>query len=113
MRLYTNPALQGANESNAVSLNSFRSPSTPSALDKLNKRLARQVKLGNIDRETKDALMRQNAEALYGTETFDQEQFDTLLNKLTGSKMNQQRQRSVEKRRDIYTGGLASMMRNF
>jgi len=112
-RLYTNPALQGGNDSNAVSLNSVRSPSTPSDLDKLNKKLTKEVKQGNIDQETKDEIMRQNAEALYGTETFDQDQFDTLLTKLTGSKMKQQRQKSVEGRRDIYAGGLAGMMRNF
>ena len=63
--------------------------------------------------EEKNALVSQAAEAQYGAETFDQAQFDTLLNKLTGSKMKQQRQKSVEGRRDIYAGGLAGMMRNF
>ena len=39
--------------------------------------------------------------------------FQQLLNKLETSKKRQQRQRSVEGRRDIYAGGLASMMTNF
>ena len=39
--------------------------------------------------------------------------FQQLLNKLESSKKRQQRQRSVEGRRDIYAGGLASMMTNF
>jgi hypothetical protein len=43
----------------------------------------------------------------------DLDTFQKLLNKLEGSKKRQQRQRSVEGRRDIYAGGLASMMTNF
>lgn len=39
--------------------------------------------------------------------------FQELLNSLTRSKKAQQRQRSVEGRRDLYAGGLASMMSNF
>lgn len=39
--------------------------------------------------------------------------FQELLNRLTRSKKAQQRQRSVEGRRDLYAGGLASMMSNF
>jgi len=39
--------------------------------------------------------------------------FQQLLSKLEGSKKRQQRQKSVEGRRDIYAQGLASMMRNF
>jgi len=39
--------------------------------------------------------------------------FQDLLNKLEGSKKRQQRQKSVEGRRDIYAQGLASMMSNF
>ena len=41
------------------------------------------------------------------------EDFEALLRKLEGSKMRQQRQKSVEGRRDIYSQGLASMMSNF
>lgn len=40
-------------------------------------------------------------------------QFEDLLSQLEASKMRQQRQRSVEGRRDIYSQGLASMMGNF
>jgi hypothetical protein len=39
--------------------------------------------------------------------------FQDLLDKLEGSKKRQQRQKSVEGRRDIYAQGLASMMSNF
>lgn len=39
--------------------------------------------------------------------------FQELLDKLEGSKKRQQRQKSVEGRRDIYAQGLASMMSNF
>lgn len=40
-------------------------------------------------------------------------EFQQLLDKLEGSKKRQQRQKSVEGRRDIYAQGLASMMSNF
>ena len=43
----------------------------------------------------------------------DLKTFQKLLNKLEASKKRQQRQKSVEGRRDIYAGGLASMMSNF
>ena len=39
--------------------------------------------------------------------------FQELLDKLEGSKKRQQRQKSVEGRRDVYSQGLASMMSNF
>ena len=47
------------------------------------------------------------------TATVPIEDFEQLLGKLEGSKMRQQRQKSVEGRRDIYSQGLASMMSNF
>ena len=40
-------------------------------------------------------------------------EFQALLDRLEGSKKRQQRQKSVEGRRDIYSQGLASMMSNF
>ena len=43
----------------------------------------------------------------------DLKTFQSLLGRLERSKKRQQRQKSVEGRRDIYAGGLASMMRNF
>ena len=50
----------------------------------------------------------------YGSEpTVDLNSFQQLLDRLTQSKKRQQRQKSVEGRRDIYAGGLASMMSNF
>ena len=44
---------------------------------------------------------------------FDINRFQQLLSKLEGSKKRQQRQRSVEGRRDIFAQGLAGMMSNF
>jgi hypothetical protein len=44
---------------------------------------------------------------------FDIDKFEQLLNRLEGSKGRQQRQKSLESRRDIYAQGLASMMSNF
>jgi len=44
---------------------------------------------------------------------FDVDKFDTLLNRLEGSKGRQQRQKSLENRRNISAQGLASMMGNF
>ncbi|HAW77361.1 MAG TPA: hypothetical protein DCW74_16710 [Alteromonas australica] len=45
--------------------------------------------------------------------TVDLTSFQELLTKLEGSKKRQQRQKSIEGRRDIYAQGLASMMSNF
>lgn len=44
---------------------------------------------------------------------FDINRFEQLLNRLESSKKRQQRQKSVEGRRDIFSQGLASMMGNF
>lgn len=44
---------------------------------------------------------------------FDLQKFQSLLNRLEGSKGRQQRQKSLEGRRDIFSQGLASMMSNF
>jgi hypothetical protein len=44
---------------------------------------------------------------------FDINKFEQLLQRLEGSKGRQQRQKSLESRRDIYAQGLASMMSNF
>ena len=51
-----------------------------------------------------------------GTDTasdFDINRFQELLSRLEASKGRQQRQKSVEGRRDIFAQGLASMMGNF
>lgn len=44
---------------------------------------------------------------------FDISKFEQLLNRLEASKGRQQRQKSLEGRRDIYAQGLATMMSNF
>ena len=64
------------------------------------------------DTET-DRLIRETLDAEYGAPSFDVEEFEDLLTRLEGSKKRQQRQRSVEGRRDIMTQGLAGMMGNF
>lgn len=52
-------------------------------------------------------------DGLGGDAKLDIGTFQKLLQKLEGSKKRQQRQRSVEGRRDIYAQGLASMLSNF
>jgi hypothetical protein len=44
---------------------------------------------------------------------FDINKFEQLLQRLEGSKGRQQRQKSLEDRRDIFAKGLASVMSNF
>ena len=44
---------------------------------------------------------------------FNIDRFQQLLDRLESSKKRQQRQRSVEGRRDIFAQGLAGMMSNF
>ena len=66
----------------------------------------------NLSEAQKDAAKEQLANEQYGPKA-DLSQFETLLGKLEGSKMRQQRQKSVEGRRDIYSQGLAQMMSNF
>jgi hypothetical protein len=44
---------------------------------------------------------------------FDQDQFDTLLGKLTASKIRQGRAAGIQDRAGTYAEGLANMMRNF
>ena len=44
---------------------------------------------------------------------FDVSKFEQLLNRLEGSKGRQQRQKSLESRRDVFAQGLAGMMSNF
>ena len=64
------------------------------------------------DTET-DRLKKEAIDAAYGAPSFDIGEFEDLLSRLEGSKMRQQRQRSVEGRRDIMSQGLAGMMSNF
>ena len=48
-----------------------------------------------------------------GDDYFDITKFEELLNRLESSKGRQQRQKSVEGRRDTFAAGLANMMNNF
>ena len=67
----------------------------------------------NIDEKTRKELLKANFEKQYTPSSFDMGEFEGLLGRLEGSKMRQQRQKSVEGRRDIMAGGLAGMMNNF
>ena len=67
----------------------------------------------NLSAEDKTRLRNQAADQEYGAKSFDINQFGELLGRLEGSKMRQQRQKSVEGRRDIFSQGLAGMMSNF
>jgi hypothetical protein len=66
----------------------------------------------NLTDAQKASAKEQLANEQYGPNA-DLSQFETLLGKLEGSKIRQQRQKSVEGRRDIYSQGLAQMMSNF
>ena len=59
------------------------------------------------------ALINQAQEQEYGSKAFNIDDFEALLSRLEGSKTRQQRQKSVEGRRDIFSQGLAGMMSNF
>jgi|TARA_B000000532_G_scaffold160805_1_gene129594 hypothetical protein len=59
--------------------------------------------------QTKDTTVAGDTQDSY----FDIGRFSDLLEKLEASKKRQQRQKSVEGRRDIFAGGLANMMSNF
>ena len=48
-----------------------------------------------------------------GDDYFDIAKFEDLLSRLEGSKGRQQRQKSLEGRRDTWAAGLANMMSNF
>ena len=67
----------------------------------------------NLSPEEKTELRKQAAQQEYGATSFDINQFGDLLGRLESSKMRQQRQKSVEGRRDIFSQGLAGMMSNF
>lgn len=73
-----------------------------------------QVLLRNkkISKEDYDRQMSNLADQ-FGAARPDLETFDTLLGKLTSSKMEQAGQEQQARRGDIYAGGLASMMTNF
>jgi len=66
-----------------------------------------------VNEETRKQVLKENFEKQYTPSSFDMGEFESLLGKLESSKMKQQRQKSVEGRRDIAAGGLAGMMDNF
>lgn len=68
---------------------------------------------GGVDEATKAEQRKRAFESLTTPSSFDMGEFEGLLGRLETSKMKQQRQKSVEGRRDIMTGGLAGMMSNF
>jgi len=78
-----------------------------------NSMLAQINAAGGVDEETKAEQRKRLFESAYTPSSFDMGEFEGLLGKLESSKMKQQRQKSVEGRRDIMTGGLAGMMSNF
>ena len=67
----------------------------------------------NLSPEEKAEFRKKILEQEYGPKSFDIDEFGELLGRLEGSKMRQQRQKSVEGRRDIFSQGLAGMMSNF
>lgn len=75
--------------------------------------LAEINKAGGVDEATKAEARKRLFESAYTPSSFDMGEFEGLLSRLEASKMKQQRQKSVEGRRDIMTGGLAGMMSNF
>tara|TARA_E500000318_G_scaffold111615_2_gene130901 strand:+ start:5841 stop:6197 length:357 start_codon:yes stop_codon:yes gene_type:complete len=72
-----------------------------------------EARAGRLDTEEAKRLIGQLQNQEFGASSFDIGEFEDLLNRLEGSKMRQQRQRSVEGRRDIMQQGLAGMMGNF
>jgi hypothetical protein len=60
-----------------------------------------------------DAGLGQSKQELDKATNFDIKNFEELLTRLEASKGRQQRQKSVEGRRDIFSQGLAGMMSNF
>lgn len=67
----------------------------------------------NLTPEQKEAYRKAASDQEYGSKSFNIGDFDELLDRLEASKGRQQRQKSVEGRRDIYAQGMASMMSNF
>ena len=67
----------------------------------------------NLTPEQRDALRKNAADQEYGSKSFNVDDFDNLLDRLEASKIRQQREKSVEGRRDIYSQGMAAMMSNF
>tara|TARA_S200002703_G_scaffold63121_1_gene54792 strand:+ start:2166 stop:2498 length:333 start_codon:yes stop_codon:yes gene_type:complete len=71
------------------------------------------VRSGRMEQTEADAAIKTLQESEFAPASFDIGEFEDLLGRLESSKMRQQRQRSVEGRRDIMSQGLAGMMSNF
>lgn len=71
------------------------------------------VRSGQMTEAEGDAAIKTLQESEFAPASFDIGEFEDLLGRLESSKMRQQRQRSVEGRRDIMAQGLAGMMGNF
>lgn len=87
--------------------------SAPSEYEKRMNELITAYNNGSISKEAFDKRAAELQEVSFGPKSFDIGEFESLLSRLEGSKMRQQRQKSVEGRRDIMSQGLASMMSNF
>jgi hypothetical protein len=75
--------------------------------------IIKEVQEGRMDPTEGDARIAELQRQEFGASSFDIGEFEGLLGRLEGSKKRQQRQKSVEGRRDIMQQGLASMMSNF
>lgn len=95
------------NENPAANMGAVTNEALKTRLEEIE---AQRAYLG--DAET-DRLKKEAIDSAYSSPSFDIGEFEDLLERLEGSKMRQQRQRSVEGRRDIMTQGLAGMMGNF
>ena len=85
-------------------------PAVQLTFDEKVDRINNNAKLSDDD---KKRLVSELADKEFGSKSFDLDEFKGLLTNLEGSKMRQQRQKSVEGRRDIFSQGLAGMMSNF
>ena len=89
---------------------SFKKPKTE--YQKTINAIEKDFNKGNISEAKLGQLKEEAAQAEYGPKA-DLSQFNELLGELEDSKMKQQRQKSIEGRRDIFAEGAASMMSNF
>ena len=71
-----------------------------------------KTRAGKFTQAEYDAIRKRYQDEMY-TPQQDLSQFETLLGKLEGSKMKQADQANRARRGDIYSQGIAQMMRNF
>lgn len=109
-----NQSSSTSNNSMAADYRSGQSIANPSGgyQTKINN-IIKEVQAGRMDPAEGDARIAELQRQEFGASSFDIGEFEGLLGRLEGSKMRQQRQKSVEGRRDIMQQGLASMMSNF